>query len=73
MMIEDDFILKKYKWTEISRYALIDDGLLLRYDGDEHGFPWYGCLFEGYWEVSDIGIGYGTIEEATPISPKFLR
>ncbi len=64
----DDFILKKYKWTEKSEYALTKDKILLKYEGKKTGFPIYLCLFEGYWEVTDIGIGYSEIKEAKPIS-----
>lgn len=67
-LTEDDFILKKYAWTDISIYALTKDNLLLRYEGYKTGFPIYECLYEGYWEVTDAcGIGYSSIASAKPI------
>lgn len=68
-LTEDDFILKKYAWTDISIYALTEDNLLLRYLGHKTGFPIYECLYEGWWEITDAcGISYKEIEEAKPIS-----
>lgn len=70
----DDFILKEYAWTKKSHYAVMEDGVLVRYDGWKTGFPIYVCLFEGYFEVSDAcGVGYGSIASAKPISTQGAR
>lgn len=67
-LTQDDFIIKEFNWTKISRFALTKDGVLLRYDGKKTGFPFYMCLFDGYWEATDVGIGISEIAEARPIS-----
>lgn len=69
-LTQEDFIISKYLWTDDSKYALTDDGILLRYEGDKYKFPAYSCLFEGYWEATDVGVGIRQIAEATPISEK---
>jgi len=64
----EDFVLRAYEWTKISRYALTKDRILLKYIGNKVGFPAYKCLYKGYWEITDIGIPYQHIAEAKPIS-----
>ena len=73
-LTEDDFILKQYEWTKTSVYALTKDNMLLRYDGHKEGFPIYYCLYEGWFEVSDVcGVGYITLAEAKPITKEQAR
>jgi hypothetical protein len=68
-LTEDDFILKEYAWTKISKYALTEDNILLKYEGDKTGFPIYQCLYKGWWEVTDAcGIAYESISKSRPIS-----
>lgn len=67
-LTQEDFIIGKYNWTNDSQYALTDDEILLRYEGDKYKFPAYSCLFGGYWEATEIGVAICQIAEATPIS-----
>ena len=67
-LTEEDFILKEYSWTKESIYGLTEDNILLRYDKDKTGFPLYQCLYQGFWEVTDIGISYEEISKARPIT-----
>ncbi len=67
-LTDKDFILKEYDWVKVSEYALTKDNILLRYDKDKVGFPFYQCLYQGYWEATDIGISYQDIANAKPIT-----
>ena len=65
---KNDFVPRVYAWTKVSRYALTQDGTLLRYDGLlQDGFPVYSCLFEGYWEPTEVGVGISEISEARSV------
>ena len=68
----DDFLLKQYDWAKTSHYAVTEDGVLLKYVGDDLT-PMYECLFEGYWEVTDAGIGYAEIENAKPVTEEWAK
>lgn len=67
-LTQDDFIIKEFNWTKSSRFALTKDEVLLRYDGEKTGLPFYMCLLDGYWEATDVGVGISEIAEAKPIS-----
>ena len=66
-----DFIPGVYAWTKISKYAITEEGELIRYDGQlSDGFPIYQCLYEGWWEATDACVGIREVRGAEPISEK---
>ena len=69
----DDFVPKIHDWTKVSRYALTEDDILIRYEGHIKGFPIFYALYERWWEISDGCVGIRTIAEAKPISEKEAR
>ncbi|MFC1709769.1 hypothetical protein ACFL2J_06940 [Candidatus Omnitrophota bacterium] len=66
-----DFMPGVYAWTKVSKYAITEEGYLIRYDGQlSDGFPVYQCLYEGWWEATDACVGIREVREAELISLK---
>jgi len=75
-LTQDDFVVREYDWTKVSRYALTSDGVLIRDISDKAKTPAYFCLWEGWWEpqgLPGVGVSIRDVLEATPISTKEAR
>ncbi len=72
-LTQADFVPKIHDWTKVSRYALTEDDILIRYEGHIKGFPIFYALYKGWWEISDGCVGIRAIAEAKPISEKEAR
>jgi hypothetical protein len=73
-LTQEDFYYQKYEWTNISKYALSEDGYLIRLEKVlSDGSPVYLCLFEGWWEAVDACSSISAVREAEPISPKVAK
>jgi len=72
---QDDLVPRVYPWTKISKYAISENGILIKFDGAlSDGFPVYLCLYEGWWEVSDVcPVGIRGIMGAEPVSLKIAE
>ena len=45
--------------------------MLIRYKGPlSDGFPVYECLYEGWWEAPEVGVGIREIAEDKPVNLK---
>lgn len=66
-----DYLLREYEWTKISKYALTDNDILVRYEGDigdKVSTSFYVCLHEGKWIPTAHCVGIRQVAEAKPIS-----
>lgn len=75
-LTEEDFYLRIYDWTKVSRFAITEFGVLLRYDGHlKDGSPIYMCLWEGWWEIKEacMGVSIREVCEAEPVNLKVAR
>lgn len=73
---QDDLVPRVYDWTRISRFAITENGILVRYDGQlKDGFPIYQCLYEGWWEMKDAchAVAIRDVLEAEPVNTKIAR
>ncbi|MDD4980132.1 MAG: hypothetical protein PHC54_02510 [Candidatus Omnitrophica bacterium] len=71
----EDFVLQRYEWTKVSRYAVTLDGILVR-DDSKPDSPFYMCLWEGWWEpqgLPAVGVSIRDVLEAKPVSTEEAR